>query len=216
MRLILVLSFLTLSSVFMGCSVSTQKENARTSQDSPLPKTESADVTSPKTRKLEVRERNSKLGSADKKAECLSADTGDKIPLKSQTFPIEFKPFRDSCFVTYHDADKNDPPIGSEIGIFKNGRKIYKFETRYHEDAATCWVEAVSFQDLNADELQDIIVVGKCGAKSGVIQGNEVFINTGEGFYTSVTGNDKLENLKKIKDIAKFVKTNQTEFRPKG
>ena len=116
--------------------------------------------------------------------------------------------------MTIHDPENNDPPIGSEIAVYKNGRKIYKFDTRYHSDAATCWVEAVSFQDLNADQLTDIIVVGQCGAKSGPIQGNEVFINTGNAFHTSVSANDKLEKLKKIKDIADFVKKNQTEFTP--
>jgi len=34
---------------------------------------------------------------------------------------------------------------------------------------ATCWIESVSFRDLNSDSLTDIIVIGKCGANSGNI-----------------------------------------------
>ncbi len=144
--------------------------------------------------------------------QCLDVNTGDRFLLKKQTFPINFKPFENSCFVTTYDPEYEDPPLGSEISIYKDGRQIYKFDSRYNPNAATCWVKSVGFEDVNADELTDIIVTGKCGAKSGDIQGNEVFINDGKGFYTNVSANDKLENYKKIKDIADFARKNQQLF----
>ncbi|NNE99791.1 MAG: hypothetical protein HKN25_12290 [Pyrinomonadaceae bacterium] len=216
MKLISFLLFLAIFCCLVnGCS-STRKESRVESQTAERSKGGVPEETNDPNVEAEARERNAKAGDSKSKAACLSVDVGKKFPLKSQTFPIDFEPFRDSCFVTYHDPENSDPPIGSEIGIFKNGRKIYTFETRYHADAATCWVEAVSFQDLNADKLVDIIVVGKCGAKSGDMQGNEVFINTGKGFHTSVAANDKLEQFTKLKDIAEFVKKNKTEFILKG
>lgn len=147
------------------------------------------------------------------KAECLNVNTGDKSLLKSQTFPFDFDPFEGSCFVTAHDSEFNDPPIGSEISLYKDGKEIYKFESRFNPDSATCYVEAVAFEDLNGDNLQDIIVVGKCGAKSGELVANEVFMNTGEGtFYTNARSNDKLEAYTKIKDVSDFVKKNEDIF----
>lgn len=148
------------------------------------------------------------------KKDCENIDTGDNPVLKSQTFPIDFQPFEGSCFVTEHNPEYDDPPLGSEIYIYKNGKRIYQFSSRYNPDSATCWVEAVAFEDLNNDSLKDIIVAGKCGAKSGDVQGNEVFINDGKDFYTSVGANDKLDEFSKIKDIANFVRNNQEIFRP--
>lgn len=143
---------------------------------------------------------------------CLEVDTGDKFLLKPQTFPIDFKPFENSCFVTAYDPEYEDPPLGSEISIYKDGKKVYEFDSRYNPDAATCWVEAVSFEDLTDDGLIDVIVAGKCGAKSGPIQGNEVFINTGKAFYSNIDANDKLEGFSKVKDIANFVRENKQLF----
>lgn len=148
------------------------------------------------------------------KEECIKVDSGDKLVLESQTFPIDFKPFEGACFVTMHDAEYDDPPLGSEISIFKEGKQVYKFDSRFNPDAATCWVEAVAFEDLNADDLKDVIVVGKCGAKTGELFANEVFINTGKDFYTNISGNDALEQFDKIKDIADFVKKNEKLFEP--
>jgi hypothetical protein len=150
------------------------------------------------------------------KKKCEEIDTGDNFLLKSQTFPFDEKPFEDSCFVTEHNPEFDDPPFGSEISIYKGGKRVYRFDSRYNPDSATCYVEAVSFQDLNEDKLTDIIVAGKCGAKSGEIIGNEVFINTGTDFYTNTEANDKLETFSKIKEIADFVRKNQEIFEPNG
>jgi hypothetical protein len=150
------------------------------------------------------------------KKKCEAIDTGDNILLKSQTFPFDEKPFEGSCFVTEHNAEFDDPPIGSEISIYKDGKRVYRFDSRYNPDSATCYVKAVAFEDLNDDGLMDVIVSGECGAKSGDLIGNEVFINTGNDFYTSTEANDKLEVFTKIKDVADFVRKNKKTFEPGG
>ncbi len=185
----------------ISCSNSIESPKPVSSENTPKGKSRERAENS-EVRKKKVRDKN----------ECYALDVGAKNILKSQTFPIDFVPFENSCFVTVYDSDSKDIPIGSEISIYKNGGKVYKFETRYHSDAATCWITTVSFKDLNDDGLMDIIVIGKCGAKSGEIQGNEVFINTGKGFRTNVQANDRLENLSKIEDIAEFVKNNKKLF----
>ncbi len=144
--------------------------------------------------------------------ECRGVDTGDRFLLTSQTFPIDFKPFEKSCFVTTHDPEYDDPPLGSEISIYKDGQQIYKFDSRFNPNAATCWVNAVGFEDVNNDGLTDVIVVGQCGAKSDDILANEVYINTGTGFSTDIGANDQLEQFNKIKDIAEFVRKNKQLF----
>lgn len=146
---------------------------------------------------------------SDAQLACEKVNTGDNMILKSQTFAIDFKPFEKSCFVTAHHPEYDDPPLGSVFSIYKNGKEVYKFDSRFHADAATCWVRAVSFQDLNADGLQDIVVIGTCGAKSGQINANEFYANTGTDFKTNTPGNDKLEDFKTVKDVANFVKTNK-------
>lgn len=143
---------------------------------------------------------------------CADLSVGDKAVLKSQTFPFDHRPFERSCFVTLFDPDFPDPPLGSEIAIFRNGEPVYRFESQFGPDSATCWVIAVGFRDLNGDSLTDIIIVGKCGAKSGAYNANEVFINTGLGFDTNDLVNEKLEDFTTVEDIADFVKKNQQFF----
>ena len=83
--------------------------------------------------------------------ECRSVDTGDRFVLKKQTFPIDFKPFEKSCFVTSHDPEYEDPPFGSVIEIFKDGKRVFEFDSRFNPEAATCWVKGVAFEDLTED-----------------------------------------------------------------
>ena len=160
----------------------------------------------------ENRKTHNKEPDAERNKECHSSDTGDRFVLENQTFPIDFKPFENACFVTSHDPEFDDPPLGSVFSIYKDGKNVYEFDSRFNPDAASCWVEGVAFEDLTDDGLIDIIVVGKCGLKPGETQGNEVFINNGKGFYTVVESNDRLDDVNKIKDIADFVRKNNQLF----
>lgn len=146
------------------------------------------------------------------KKDCENTDTGDNALLKSQTFPINFEPFRNSCFVTSYNPEYDDPPMESEIAIYKDGRKVFDFPGQFNGVLTGCWIEAVSFQDLNSDGLTDIIAVGKCSAKTAPYNENVLYINTGKAFVTDENANYKLANFKRAADIADFVKRNQNLF----
>lgn len=144
------------------------------------------------------------------KADCLKNRRGDKVPDSKQTFVMDFEPFRDACFVTFHDAEYTNPPLGSEFHVYRGGKPIFEFPSQLN--GATCWVEAVSFVDLNEDELKDIIVAGMCGAKAGAYSENIVYANTGDGFRTNEDANYKLADFKRIKEIENFVRRNRQLF----
>lgn len=169
----------------------------------------------PKSANSEVKAEDG--GSAAKKEEksepkidCTKIDTGNKKLLKKQTFPMDFPPFERSCFVTSHDAEYTDPPLGSEFAVYKDGKKIFDFPEQLA--GATCWVEAVAFEDLNGDNLKDVTIVGLCGAKSGDYNENRVYANTGKAFTTDSGANLELDNFSKIKEINDFVRKNKKLF----
>jgi hypothetical protein len=140
---------------------------------------------------------------------CYEVPTGDKVVMRSQTFPIDFPPFAKSCFVTSYNPDYKDPPLDSQYAIYKNGKKVFDFPERFNGAKFGCWVDAVSFADVNSDGRTDIIVVGKCSAKSGPYNENMVYINTGKTFETLDDVNNKVSEFKNAKDIADFVEENQ-------
>ena len=146
------------------------------------------------------------------KKDCESTDTGDNALLKSQTFPVNFEPFRNTCFVTSYNPEYDDPPMESEIAIYKDGRKVFDFPGQFNGVLTGCWIDAVSFQDLNADGLTDIIAVGKCSAKTAPYNENVLYVNTGKAFITDENANYKLADFKRASEIADFVKRNQQLF----
>lgn len=146
------------------------------------------------------------------KSECLNVDTGDSEVVKDQTFPIDFAPFTKSCFVTAHNPEYDDPPLEAEFGIYKNGKKVFDFPDQFNGVEFGCWVDGVAFEDLNDDNLKDVIVVGKCSAKSAPYNENMIYVNTGRGFTTREEANYKLSDFKKIKEISDFVRKNQQIF----
>ena len=145
-------------------------------------------------------------------ADCQSVDAGDNIVLKKQTFPIDFEPFKGSCFVTAHNPEYDDPPMESEIAIYTDGKKTFDFPSQFNGTTFGCWVEAVSFQDLSADLLTDIIVVGKCSAKASPYYENVVYVNTGKAFTTNEEANMKLSGFGTAREVVDFVKVNREMF----
>ena len=158
-------------------------------------------------------------------AACYEIDVGkDSKVLRSQTFAIDFEPFKNSCFVTTHDPDFTDPPVNSEIAIYKDGKKlpkafqngppgepdIDKGSTGFPTNG--CWVVAVAFQDVNADRLTDVVVVGKCGAKMGDYNENLVYLNNGTVLFTRPDINVNLIDFKSIGEVVKYTKENPRLF----
>jgi hypothetical protein len=147
---------------------------------------------------------------AQTKADCLKNRRGEKVPDAKQTFVLDFEPFQGDCFITFHDPQYTDPPLDSEFHLYRNGKAVFEFPEQLH--GGTCWIDAVSFVDLNRDQLKDIIIVGMCGAKAGPYNENLVYANTGEGFKTNEDANYKLNDFKKIREIENFVRRNQKLF----
>ena len=152
------------------------------------------------------------LGSKAARELCYETDTGDFPVLRSQTFALEFEPFKGTCFVTVHNPEYDDPPMESEFAIYRGNKRIYEFPEPFNGVTAGCWVEAVAFQDLNGDGLIDIIVVGKCPAKTAPYQENMVYANTGKGFSTNLDANYRLSEMKTVRAVADHVRDNQIAF----
>ncbi len=152
------------------------------------------------------------LGTEAERRLCQEIDTGDSPILASQTFAINFEPFAGSCFVTTHNPEFDDPPLDSEFAIYRNDTKVFDFPSQFNGTTTGCWVVAVAFQDLNADSLIDVIVVGKCSAKTAPYYENMVYTNTGKAFTTREDANTSISNLTNLGAIADHVKANREIF----
>jgi hypothetical protein len=146
------------------------------------------------------------------KIDCASVDVGDNAVHAKHTFAVDFAPFANSCFVTAYNPEYDDPPLESEFAIYKDGKKVFDFPSQFNGVEYGCWVESVAFEDLNGDNLKDVVVVGKCSAKSAPYNENMVYVNTGKDFTTNEDSNYKLADFKRIKDITDFVRKNQQIF----
>jgi hypothetical protein len=143
---------------------------------------------------------------------CLESRRNGKVPDAKQTFVMDFAPFRDACFITFHDAEYTNPPLNSEFYVYLNGKQVFEFPNQFNGVTTGCWIEAISFVDLNEDELKDIIIAGMCSAKSAPYGENMVYRNTGDGFTTDENANYKLADFKRIKEIENFVRRNRQLF----
>ncbi len=143
---------------------------------------------------------------------CQKVDPGEYDVYKKQTFAIDFEPFRYSCFVTSNNPEFDGPPMESQFAIYKNGKKVFDFPSQFNGVNFGCWIDAVSFQDLNDDKKTDVIVVSKCQAKMGDYNENTVYINDGKGFTTREDANTQLSEFKSIKQVVDFVKENRSMF----
>jgi hypothetical protein len=143
---------------------------------------------------------------------CHSVDTGEYDLNKKQTFAIDFEPFRNSCFVASHNPEYDDPPMESKFAIYKNGKKVFDFPSQFNGVNFGCWIDAVSFQDLNDDAKTDVIVVTRCQAKMGDFNENSVYMNDGKGFTTRLDANVQLVELTTVRQVVDFVKENKSMF----
>ncbi len=144
---------------------------------------------------------------------CQSIDAGEHKVYKKQTFAIDFEPFRNSCFVSTYDPEYgDDPPLESAFAIYKNSKKVFDFPNQFNGVNVGCWVEGVSFQDLNVDKRNDVIVISKCSGKSATYNENSVYINDGQGFTTRDDANMALGEFSTVRQVVDFVKENKSMF----
>ncbi|MEP6848837.1 MAG: hypothetical protein ABI999_08260 [Acidobacteriota bacterium] len=154
-----------------------------------------------------------KTGNAIARAACMTTNVGGKRAVqKSQTFAVDFEPFKGSCFVTSYNPEYGDSHMETALEIYKQGKKLFSFPGQFNGSTFGCWADAVAFQDLNRDGLTDVIVVGKCAAKQSDYNENMVYMNTGKAFVTREDGNNKLADLTSVKEITNFVQDNQQIF----
>ncbi len=154
----------------------------------------------------------SALGSKAARELCYETETGDNVVLRSQTFAINFDPFMDSCFVTSHNPEFDDPPMESEIGIYRDGERIFDFPSQFNGATFGCWVDAAAFQDLNDDGRIDIIVIGKCSGKSSTYNENMIYVNNGKGFTTDPDANLKASDHETVAAVSRYVRANKAVF----
>ncbi|HVF46840.1 MAG TPA: hypothetical protein VNA17_04675 [Pyrinomonadaceae bacterium] len=146
---------------------------------------------------------------------CGPVSMAGKVFVRKQSFAFDHEPFRGGCFVTFASkddmVDERDVPRGSTFHIFKEAKKVYDFPDAFGGQTA-CWVEAVSFKDLNADGKTDVIMAGKCLGARDSYPANAVYANTGREFTTNDEANNKLESLRTSAQIEQYVKRNLNEF----
>ncbi|MBX3300319.1 MAG: hypothetical protein KF736_12745 [Acidobacteria bacterium] len=149
------------------------------------------------------------------KIDCKGLSMPGKIAIPKQTFPFDNEPFKGSCFATFGSKedmlDAKDLPRGSTFHIFKDGKKVYDLPDAF-DGMGACWVEAISFDDLNGDKLVDVIMAGSCLSARDSYPQNAVYVNTGKGFTTDSDANEKLQGMKTAKAIEDYVRKHTKEF----
>jgi hypothetical protein len=203
--------FASILSILFFTSCTSNRDNTATTNNQSNSTPQAASAT-PKTEASAADSGGKKEEKTVSKADCVKVDTGDKKLLEKQTFPIDFAPFEKSCFVTSYNPEYDYPPLEAEFAIYKDGKKVFDFPSQFNGVTFGCWVEAVAFEDLNGDNLKDVIVVGKCSAKSDDYNENTVYVNTGKAFTTDENANYKISDFTKIKDVADYVRKNKQEF----
>jgi hypothetical protein len=206
--------FLFLSALvflMIGCQFQTKPSTTSGTkpESSSAPKNDNAADRSNKNENVTPAPEKSQPGD---NAACYSLKRAGLVLDKKQTFAIDFKPFEKSCFVTFHDPEFDNPPLGSQFFVYKNGKEVFNFPEQFGGSNTTCRVDAVGFEDLNNDQLKDIIVAGKCGGKSDEYNENMVYLNTGKDFVTKAGANAETMDFSKINQIRDFVKKNPNMF----
>lgn len=194
----------------IACTVKFPASNSNTNTATQTPAAKEAEQSKPK-------DSPQKPETAEKKDadSCPAVKRDGMIQIKSQTFPFNFKPFNDMCFVTFGNLDQmldeRDVPRGSTFHLYQNGQSVLDLPDAFDGQEA-CWVEGVSFKDLNSDGFTDIIIAGSCLAARDSYPANAIFVNTGEDFTTDAAANEKLADFKKLSEIEAFVRKNQSIF----
>lgn len=203
----LFLIVIAASTVFAGaCSTGQTVDNSNVvTVNSPTPETIQTPANINTNTNLQAAESKPESSCADLKRKGYALD-------KKQTFALDFAPFEKSCFATFHDPEFTNPALGAQYFIYRNGAEIFSFPEQFNGGNASCWVDAVSFEDVNADNLKDIIIVGKCGGKTDAYNENMVYINTGKDFKVNKDANMEMMDYTKTGQIKEYIREHQESF----
>jgi len=146
------------------------------------------------------------------KNECADLKSkGDYV--QGQAFTRNISPFGLGCFAIF----LAETPEGKLFRphFYKGKERLASFNPSFlndnlePRDSFDCKVEAVSFSDINADELQDILVISTCWEnlnQSKTFKNNKVYFNRGENgnkFESYQSVDDKASQYNRISDIKK-------------
>ena len=149
------------------------------------------------------------------KQDCSSFSMPGKVFVAKQSFPFDHAPYQGSCFVTFANkddmVDAKDVPRGSRFYIYRDGKQMFEFPDAFGGQEA-CWVEAVSFKDLNGDKETDVAIAGRCLGAKDAYPTNAIYVNVGKGYITNEEVNANLDEFKTIKQIEDYVTKNKKEF----
>lgn len=146
------------------------------------------------------------------RAECQAVQTGDDEVLKTQTYVMDFEPFKASCFVTTYNGD-TDPPMEAKMAIYNtDGQKVFDLPGQFNGSTMGCTVDGVAFGDINNDGKKDIVVIGKCISNTGPYNENMIYVNDGRTFTTDEGANSVLVDYDNAKDVIEFAKKNPKIF----
>lgn len=136
--------------------------------------------------------------------------------VQKQAFSRDIPPFGRGCFAVLLE----ETPEGTLLkpNFFKEGKQLSSFNPSVlnsnlePNNAFECTVDAVSFPDINADNLQDILVISTCLEKanpSKTFKNNRIYFNRGENgkFFESYSSVDaQASKYNTINDIKKNLK----------
>ena len=139
MRIKIIFSalFLGFSVLLSGCfsSSTTQKDSTKTTEKSNA--SNKVSTNSPTSNNANIA---AKDVSNNNDVACYNLNRKGMKLLKTQTFAIDFEPFKKSCFVTFYGEEFSNPPLGSQFYIYKNGKEIFNFPDQFNGGNVLCWV----------------------------------------------------------------------------
>lgn len=148
-------------------------------------------------------------------SKCNDLKQPGKTFIAKQSFPFDYEPFPHGCFATFGSKsemlDERDLPRGSTFYIYQDGESVYELPDAF-AGITGCWVDAVSFKDLNNDGKMDVIMAGRCLGAKNSYPSNAVYVNDGSGFTTDDFANGDLVDLKSVKAIETYVKGHMKDF----
>jgi hypothetical protein len=199
----------------LGCSFSSGDNASNTSNTKTAASNSPANSTKPAGPVNTATPETPVKTARDAEINCKGLKLPGKNFIANQSFPFDNEPFKGSCFATFGSKeemlDANDVPRGSTFYIFKDGESVYELPDAF-EGQSGCWVDALSFKDLNNDGLMDVIMAGSCLGARDSYPSNAVFANNGRGFTTDDDANSSLGNLKPAKAIEAYVTGHLNKF----
>jgi len=139
---------------------------------------------------------------------------GDYV--KNQAFTRNIPPFGTGCFAIF--LEETPDGLLFRPHFFKENERLTSFNPSFvndnlePRDSFDCKVDAVSFSDINADKLQDILVISTCWENANpnkTFKNNKIYFNRGENgnkFESYQSVDERASQYNTISEIKKNLK----------